>query len=318
MTPRRYRTLAASTVVATLALIAAGSLVRTTGASLACPDWPQCQGGWLPEFEASALLDFSHRAAAVVVSVLVYSLAAATYATRRGDRALVQLASVTVIVLLVQAYLGKVTVERELPPGIVTSHTATSLALLAAVSAMTAIAWRGDRREVVQTPGRTSVLRVLLTAVAVTYLVLIWGAYVVKTGASTSCVSWPGCSAAPLPFLDGGWSQSIQWVHRLSVVAQGAVIGWAALTLRREAPTLRRGGRVLMWLFAAQILVGAANIWTDFSATARVTHLVLAATMWAVLVLLTVAAWYGDGEGDGTPRTGPARPRLGGEQTAGA
>ena len=299
-------------------LIAVGSLVRTTGSGLGCPDWPQCHGAWVPPLERTAILEYSHRTAAVVVSLLVYGLAAATYATRRGDRALVQLASLTVIVLLVQAYLGKVTVERELPPGIVTSHMATSLALLAALSAMTAIAWRGERREVVQTPGRASVLRMLLIAVVVTYVVLIWGAYVVKTGASTSCISWPGCSAAPLPFLDGGWSQSIQWVHRLSVVVEGAVIGWVALTLRREAPALRRGGRVLMWLFTAQVIVGAANIWTDFSAAVRITHLVLAATIWAVLVLTTVAAWYGDAPGGG-PKAERDRPRArGGEQSVGA
>ena len=139
MTPRLYRVLAAATVVATLVLIAVGALVRTTGSGLGCPDWPQCHGAWVPPLERTAILEYSHRTTAVVVSLLVYGLAAATYATRRGDRALVQLASMSVIVLLVQAYLGKITVERELPPWVVTSHMSTALVLLAAVAAMTAI-----------------------------------------------------------------------------------------------------------------------------------------------------------------------------------
>ena len=298
MTPRLYRVLASATVVATLVLIAVGALVRTTGSGLGCPDWPQCHGAWVPPLERTAILEYSHRTTAVVVSLLVYGLAAATYATRRGDRALVQLASMSVIVLLVQAYLGKITVERELPPWVVTSHMSTALVLLAAVAAMTAIAWRGERRTVVVTPQRASVLRALLVASVVTYMVLIWGAYVVKTGASTSCISWPGCSAAPTPFVDGGLAQTIQWVHRLSVVIEGAVIGWTALVLRRGAPSLQRGAWALVWLYGAQVLVGALNIWTDFSAAARVTHLALAATIWAVLIVTTVAAWYGEASAD--------------------
>lgn len=318
MTPRLYRTLAASTVVATLVLIAVGAFVRTTGSGLGCPDWPQCHGAWVPPLERTAIVEYSHRTAAVVVSVLVYGLAAATYATRRRDRALVQLASMSVIVLLVQAYLGKITVERELPPWVVTSHMSTALLLLAAVSAMTAISWRERRVAAAAMPQRASVLRVLLVASVTTYVVLIWGAYVVKTGAGTSCISWPGCSAAPTPFVDGGLAQTIQWVHRLSVVVEGAVLGWAALVLRREAPGLQRGAWALVWLYGAQVLVGALNIWTDFSAAARVTHLALAATIWAVLIVTTVAAWYGDASEDARPAADGARTRTREEQSAGA
>lgn len=314
MTSRQYRTLAAATVVATLVLVAVGSLVRTTGSGLGCPDWPRCHGAWIPPLERTAIVEYSHRSAAVVVSLLVYGLAAATYLTRRGDRALIQLASVSVIVLLVQAYLGKVTVERELPPWVVTSHMSTALLLLAAVAAMTAIAWRGERRSVTPTPQRASVLRALLVASVVTYLVLIWGAYVVKTGASTSCISWPGCSAAPMPFVDGGLAQTIQWVHRLSVIVEGVVIGWTALILRRDAPGLQRGAWALVWLYGAQVLVGAANIWTDFSAAARVTHLALAASIWTVLVMTTVAAWYGATAAERPRNPAPVRE----EQSAGA
>lgn len=318
MNPRLYRTLAATTVVATLLLIAVGAFVRTTGSGLGCPDWPQCHGAWVPPLERTAIVEYSHRTVAVVVSVLVYGLAAATYATRRRDRALVQLASMSVIVLLVQAYLGKITVERELPPWVVTSHMSTALLLLAAVSAMTAIAWRDDRRTAVITPERASVLRTLLVASVVTYVVLIWGAYVVKTGAGTSCISWPGCSAAPTPFVDGGLAQTIQWVHRLSVVIEGAVLGWAALALRRQAPGLQRGAWALVWLYGAQVLVGALNIWTDFSAAARVTHLALAATIWAVLIVTTVAAWYGDASEAARPASDGSRARTREEQSAGA
>ena len=160
-------------------------------------------------------------------------------------------------------------------------------------------------------------LRVLLVASVVTYVVLIWGAYVVKTGAGTSCISWPGCSAAPTPFVDGGLAQTIQWVHRLSVVIEGAVIGWTALVLRREAPSLQLGAWALVCLYGAQVLVGALNIWTDFSIAARVAHLALAATIWTVLILTTIAAWFGDAPEDPHATAGDRAPRRE-EQSAGA
>lgn len=292
MTSQPYRLLVAATVIATLVLIAVGSLVRTTGSGLGCPDWPTCHGAWIPPLERTAIIEYSHRSAAAIVSVLVLALAVATYVTRRHDRTLVILATSLIAVLIFQAYLGKLTVEHELPPAIVTSHLATALALLAVASAMFAIASLGSGRTVIHTPERSRLLRVLVITCVVTYAILLWGAYVVKADATTGCISWPHCSAAPIPFVNNGPAQLIIWIHRFSVLVGGAVIGWAALALRREAPALRLGGRALMWLYVAQILVGASNIWTDFSFGARIAHLALAATIWAVLVITTVAARY--------------------------
>jgi heme A synthase len=134
----------------------------------------------------------------------------------------------------------------------------------------------------------------MIAGAAITYLVLLTGAYVVNAGATTACISWPGCSAAPIPFVDGVREHHVHWLHRLIVVVGMLAVGGAATALlRREGdPARRRAGWALVILYAAQILVGASNIWTDFSEASRVAHLALGAAIWALMVALSVVGRY--------------------------
>src|SRR5690349_4470407 len=47
--------LATATAVLMFALIVVGSIVRTTGSGLACPDWPLCHGRLIPPFQFNIL-----------------------------------------------------------------------------------------------------------------------------------------------------------------------------------------------------------------------------------------------------------------------
>lgn len=307
-----YQLLTAATAVATLVLIAIGSLVRTTGSGLGCPDWPLCHGAWLPPLERTAIIEYSHRTAAAVVSVLLLATLVETLRSHRADRVLVRVVLLTVPLLFFQAWLGKVTVERELPPVVVTLHLATSLLLLAVASAAAALAYVGTGREPVAGEERARVLRTMAVGALVMYAVLLTGAYVVKAGATTACISWPGCSVAPVPFLDGGSAQHIHWLHRIAAVGGALAVAGVALSVRRfdgasarrvggasarrgaagSGPWLRGAAVWLVVLYGVQVLVGAANVWTDFSGAARVAHLAVGAGMWALLVVMAVAGRY--------------------------
>jgi len=290
----RYPALAAVTVGATLTLIAIGAIVRTTGSGLGCPDWPLCHGRWLPPLERTAIIEYSHRTAASVVGLLVLATAWATLRRRDGDRALRGLALASLPLLAFQAWLGKVTVERELPPEVVTLHLATALVLLAVLTAHAALTLLRPQR-VRAARERRALLRVTVAGALVTYLVLLSGAYVVGGGATTACVGWPDCPQALRPFLDGAREQHIHWLHRLAVVAGGAAVAWVGhrwFHLPGATPLERRAALALVGLYALQVLIGAANIWTTFAEWPRVAHLALGSALWALLVLMAVMARY--------------------------
>ncbi len=308
----RYQILTAATVIGTLVLIAIGATVRTTGSGLGCPDWPLCHGQLLPPAEKTAIIEYTHRTAAAVVGVLVLATVFVTFRVHRSDRTIRVLAAAALPLLAFQAWVGKETVERELPPEVVTFHLATAMILLAILTAIAAYAFLGtNRTRIDDDPDRRRVLRIAIAGAVVTYIVILSGAYVVGANATDACTSWPGCTEAPVPFADGAREESIHWLHRFVVVGgllAVAGVSYALLQLRGAGPLLRRSAWMLIGLYGLQIIVGASNIWTDFSEFSRVSHLALGSMIWALMVLIAVAGHFRAGvPADAQASTAPGR-----------
>jgi heme A synthase len=291
----RYQLLAIATPLATLALIAVGAVVRTTDSGLGCPDWPLCHGELLPPAERTAIIEYSHRTLAALVGLLVLTLAFVTLRHHRGDRLLAGLAVASLPLLALQAWLGKETVERELPAEVVATHLGMAMVLLSVLVSMAVFAVLGPDRRRIDTPERRSILRLGMVSGAAVFVVILGGAYVVGSGSTTACLEWPGCSAAPIPFVDGLREQHIHWLHRLLVLV--ALLAVVALALRVRAsaeagPGLRNASAALVGLYVFQVLLGALNIWTDFSEAALVLHLAGGSSVWALSVALVVGGRY--------------------------
>jgi heme A synthase len=310
----RYLALAATTVIATLILIAIGSVVRTTGSGLGCPDWPLCHGQWHPPLEKTAIIEYTHRTAAAIVGVLVVATAIVTLRTRWVDVTSRWLAIASLPLLGFQAWLGKETVERELPPEVVTIHLATAMILLAILTVIAGFAYLGPGRTRIEAASHGRAIRVSSAGAVVMFVVLLSGAYVVGGNATTACTSWPGCPEAAIPFVDGAKEQSIHWLHRFVVVGglvAVAGVAWAVLRVEGAGALMRRAAWWLVALYGVQILVGASNMWTDFSEASRVAHLALGSAIWSLMVLIAVAGRYHAGAGSPETTTEPRQQRSG-------
>ena len=314
----RYQALAVTTVGATLVLIAIGAVVRTTGSGLGCPDWPLCHGQLLPPAERTAIIEYTHRTAAAIVGLLIVATAAVALLRHRGDAVVRNLAITAVVLLAVQAWLGKETVERELPPEIVTLHLGAALTLVAVLSVLTVFAFYGAERRRIESSERASFVRQATITAVILLAILLGGSYVVGSDSTSACTTWPGCLQAPVPFLEGVREQHIHWAHRLSTLVGFGAVGLLALsatTLRGPlADRLRTASMALLGLYGLQMLVGAANIWTTFSDVVRASHLALGAAIWAIAVLIIVAAAYQPGEV--TQDATASRPVDGGREPA--
>ena len=291
----RYQTLTVATTALTLALIAIGALVRTSGSGLGCPDWPLCHGQLVPPLERTAIIEYSHRSLAALVGLLIVATSAVTLRVRSRDRAALVLAVVVLPLLGLQAYIGKVTVERELPAEVVAIHLGTALLLVSLLGVIAAFAILGEERVRLHSAERAAFLRRVTIVIATIGSVLLIGAYVVGSGATTGCTTWPGCAQASIPFLEGGREQHIHWLHRLTVLLGLAFVSWLRFEvdrLREPSEGVRFGVKMLLMLYVTQIMIGALNIWTRFATLALVGHLAVTAAIWTTLVLILVAGRY--------------------------
>jgi heme A synthase len=288
---RAFHRLTVLTAAATYLLIVAGGVVRVTGSGLGCGDkdqWPFCRGQWLPPLEQTALIEFTHRWVAAVATFLVVLLAAWVWWRYRHVRRLAVGASVVVLLFILQIALGAITVEYNLPSGIIMIHLANALLLLGALTwiAVTAATAGTERPRPAQ-----SAVHLAGIAAGATYVLALSGALVVDQGAGYACAGWPLCGNGFQ--LSAGQLVDVNLLHRCVAGVVVLLLGYSMMKLRRarvDDRALRRATLAVALLVVAQVAAGALLVDLRLPAAVRALHLALASGLWACVVVTAVLA----------------------------
>ena len=276
---RSFTRLAWSAAACTYLLIILGAIVRITGSGMGCGDhWPLCNGKLLPPLDLPTLIEYGHRLAAALVSVLVSALATYAWWLRRGagsgERYVPsRTAYLALGLLIVQVLLGAVTVKLDLPPWTVILHLGTAMLLLATLI----VAARGRR---VASPSRAG-----LWVLTLGFVTVLLGALTANLGAASACLGFPLCNGQLVP--DGNYLQHIQWTHRLlAYTLFGYAVWWA---WRTRAPAAWG----VVALVTLQVAVAAAMVLLGLPRSLQAIHVALGAGVWAWIVIATPSPFPG-------------------------
>ena len=286
----RLPRLALASAVTTVVLFSVGGLVRGTGSGLGCSTWPACEPGRLfPTGAAHSLIEFSHRAVAFVAIVLIAATAVAAWRARHAERAGLIPALIAFPLVVAQAGLGGIVVLTENDPWWVTAHFVVALALIADV-VIAAVLTSGGARAGSDGRGR-SFARLAAATATVTGLLLLVGTYVRASDAQLVFTDWPLMDGRLVPALGG--AATAMFAHRVLAATSFLLVLWTGIRARTAPGRARdevRLSTVAMLLFVAQILSGAANVWTRLRPWAVVLHVALSVLIWSTLVALATIA----------------------------
>ena len=288
----RTRTLSRLTLVATLILVAVGGFTRGSGSGYGCSDrWPLCEngllGGLLPRWEYHMVIEWSHRWLAAMVGVLAIATAISAWRHFRQRSVVVGPAIAAVVVIGIQAWVGRLVVKGDLATDLVSLHLAISMtvvALLTIVVVATTIpenepGWLESRR------GWT--IRVGVAAAA-SFSLLMLGSVVHNRYFS----GWPLMGNTLLPDLPNATSAA-HYLHRLLAgILLAYLVYLVYLSKKIDVPARER--RLIVTaeaVYLINVALGAAHVFTMVSSAFLVAaHLGLAAIVWSLLVAATTTS----------------------------
>ena len=291
-------------LVLTYGLIVLGAWVRATGSGLSCPDWPMCYGHWLPLPAAippdagyayhQVLSEWVHRlVAGFFLGPLVLAIAALAWRARGTDRRLPVYGAALVLLLLIQAGLGGLTVLDQNSPWTVALHLSTALVLFSLLWLIFDRARPAERAAGAGIDPLAGLVWLLALGTMAS------AAMVTKTGASLACSSWPLCDGALIPDLSDRLVQ-LNFAHRLLALVTGLGV---LMLVFRAPPGLRPLAGVALALMAIQIGLGGLFVLLEAPLWAGLAHQAFGVFTFGLLSLLL---WRSGGDAPAAQET-PAR-----------
>ncbi|MEB3203238.1 MAG: COX15/CtaA family protein [Candidatus Sericytochromatia bacterium] len=288
---KRFGQLIMGLVGLTVLLVFAGVIVRATGSGLGCGtaggwhDWPLCHGQLLPPGETTAIIEFSHRAIASLVSAGMLAAVAWLAWTPRLRGPLGGHMALACTLLVVQITWGALIIRHMVPPELVVTHLATALAFFATMITLSLRAFRiaSGSPDPVET-GRPF-MGLALAATGAVYLQALAGGVVANFEAGLACPDFPTCYGSWWPAMAG--NVALQMIHRFGAYVVTGLVLTLAWRTRREQGWLRTLPLAATGVLVLQVTLGILNVLYKLPLVVTAAHHGNAYLLFALLIGLS-------------------------------
>ncbi|MFF4953255.1 heme A synthase [Streptomyces chattanoogensis] len=258
-----------ASVVASIAIVVTGGIVRVTGSGLGCPEWPMCTGATLaptPEMGLHGAIEFSNRLLTGVLCVIVGWVIITARLQKTPMPSVLRGSWAQFWVVILNAVVGGVSVWMRLSPYIVAVHFLAAILLLT-----TAVVTWGQARSHGSAEGETAPLPPRCRTASITLLIANALLVVVGTLATGSGPHAGDSSAVHRMALN--WTL-ITGAHGALAVAVVGITGFLRSSLGKEGSRhARRKTVFFLAVVLAQGAVGLVQSLTSLPALAVGLHL---------------------------------------------
>ncbi|ROQ94067.1 cytochrome c oxidase assembly protein subunit 15 [Streptomyces sp. 2132.2] len=326
---RSVRLAALGSVVASIAIIVTGGIVRVTGSGLGCTDWPMCTGETLAptaEMGVHGAIEFGNRLLTGALCAVVGWVIITARLQERPMPAVLRGGWAQFWIVVLNAVVGGVTVWMRLSPYIVAAHfLAATLLLTAAVYTWHAAyadaaggraegtagdaggAYEGTRQDAGGVRPAARIRSLSAALVAVTALLVVVGTLATGSGPHAGDSS----DVARMPF---DWT-AVTVVHGVLAAVVLALTGALLSALPREGfGAARRKAVVFLAVLVGQGAVGLVQSLTALPSLIVMLHLLGAALVWTGVLQVHLTVNRGSA-GDRVPPGGAPLPRARGAAT---
>ena len=276
ITPKLYRRLCYFALVGLSLIIITGGAVRLTQSGLGCPTWPNCKGNQLvAQYSFHPMIEFTNRVITIFLTVAVMVASAAAFFRKPFRRDLAWLSMGMVGGLVAQVILGGITVLEKLAPPFVMAHFILSLVVV--LDALV-LYYRSSNEG--------GMARPVVTREVIWLSRIMWGALAFVLFVGTAVTGSGPHSGSPiakrLPF-------ALRDVAQLHADGVLFLIGLTLASIfllhqsRAPEPVMKRA-RTLLWIMAAQGVIGYTQYFSNLPALLVGFHIAGATAVWIAMI----------------------------------